>query len=361
MIFFQKTKKYWLVLGALVLTWVLLRHDAVIYQQPVGQVVHETARLTQKTTDEHGNTDKVYSQRLTIKLLNRNRTVTLSNQYTDSQTVTHRYHVGDQLLLDGTRQLRILSLKRDATIGVLLVLLVSLLLLFVKWRATGWLLLSLIINIILFVVALVIDINVKNANVLLIFVILAVLVAFSSLALVLGRTLQMAVTLASTLLATLLAMILMLVSLKVTANEGVHFETMSYVTQVPTTLFIAQTIIGVLGAVMDESADIVAALFGMRREKIAHHFKDYWHAGMNVGRDIMGTLVNVLFMIFIAEIMPMVFLMLRNGNNWPYILDQIMNLGILQTVVSGIGIVIAVPVTSALVALIVKHQQVVKP
>ena len=81
---------------------------------------------------------------------------------------------------------------------------------------------------------------------------------------------------------------------------------------------------------------------------------------MNVGRDIMGTLVNVLFMIFIAETMPMVFLMLRNGNNWPYILDQIMNLGILQTVVSGIGIVIAVPVTSALVALIVKHQQVVK-
>lgn len=52
--------------------------------------------------------------------------------------------------------------------------------------------------------------------------------------------------------------------------------------------------------------------------------------------------------------------MLRNGNNWPYILDQIMNLGILQTVVSGIGIVIAVTVTSALVALIVKHQQVVK-
>ncbi len=64
-------------------------------------------------------------------------------------------------------------------------------------------------------------------------------------------------------------------------------------------------------------------------------------------------------MIFIAETMPMVFLMLRNGNNWPYILDQIMNLGILQTVISGIGIVLAVPVTSALVGWIAERYKVV--
>ena len=89
--------------------------------------------------------------------------------------------------------------------------------------------------------------------------------------------------------------------------------------------------------------------FGMRRENVTRQFSDYWQAGLSVGRDIMGTLVNVLFMIFIAETLPMVFLMLRNGNNWAYIMDQIMNLGILQTVVSGIGIVLAVPVTSAIV------------
>ena len=99
----------------------------------------------------------------------------------------------------------------------------------------------------------------------------------------------------------------------------------------------AQTVIGVLGAVMDEAADIVAMQFGMRRENVTRQFSDYWQAGLSAGRDIMGTLVNVLFM------------MLRNGNNWAYIMEQIMNLGILQTVVSGIGIVLAVPVTSVIV------------
>ena len=81
---------------------------------------------------------------------------------------------------------------------------------------------------------------------------------------------------------------------------------------------------------------------------------------MSVGRDIMGTLINVLFMIFMAETLPMVFLMLRNGNNWSYIMDQIMNLGILQSVVSAIGIVLAIPVTSIIVGLVVTRKRVTK-
>ncbi|MCX2665840.1 YibE/F family protein [Leuconostoc mesenteroides] len=360
MIFLKKTKNYWFVAIAVIAAWFLLRSDSFLYQEPVGQVTHVKVQSKQKTTDEHNNTDNIYHQQLTVKLLNRNKIIKLTNQYTDSQTVTHKYKVGDQLLLTGhAGYFRIISLKRDAVIGSLVVLLLGLLLIYGKWRATSWLTLSLVANVILFAIALYIDVHLKNPNVILIFSILAIVVASLSLVLVLGRTLQMVVTLLATLLSTVLTMFIMFAALKITGNEGVHFETMSYVTQVPVTLFIAQTIIGVLGAVMDEAADIVAALFGLRREKIERHFKDYWHAGMNVGRDIMGTLINVLFMIFIAETMPMVFLMLRNGNNWPYILDQIMNLGILQTVISGIGIVLAVPVTSALVGWIAERYKVV--
>nr|MWN20688.1 hypothetical protein [Leuconostoc lactis] len=80
-------------------------------------------------------------------------------------------------------------------------------------------------------------------------------------------------------------------------------------------------------------ADIVAMQFGMRRENVTRQFSDYWQAGLSVGRDIMGTLVNVLFMIFIAETLPMVFLMLRNGNNWAYRTLQ-MTLTLLTTVVT---------------------------
>ncbi|MGO3489036.1 MAG: YibE/F family protein [Leuconostoc carnosum] len=357
MTFIKRTKKYWLVMIALAAVWLFLRHDAFLYQNPVGEITRVKQHTLHHITDEHNNSDIVINQTLTIKLLNRHGNVTVVNQYVASQAMSHQYRIGDQLLLEKIGQhMHILSLKRDMVVGTLIALLVALLLLYNKWRATSWLLLSMLINIGLFAGALIINVHVKNANVLLIFSVLAALFAAASLVLVLGKTLQMAVTLLTTLLTTAMTIAILLISLRLTGNLGVHFETMSYVTQVPATLFMAQTVIGVLGAVMDEAADIVAMLFGVRRERVSVRFIDYWHSGMTVGRDIMGTLINVLFMIFIAETLPMVFLMLRNGNNWAYILDQTMNLGILQTIISGIGIVLAVPVTSALVGWIMSRK-----
>lgn len=358
MTWIKQTKKYWLVLIAVFMAWLFLRQDAFLYTNPVGQVTEVSERKTQKITDEHNNTDFIMTQQLTVRLLNHDKkAIKVTNSYAQSQIITNKYRVGDQLLLEKiASNIHILSLKRDAVVGALATLLIGLLLIYSKWRATSWLLMSLMVNIMLFGLALFINVHSKDANVFLLFSVLAILFATASLALVLGKTLQMALTLLTTLITTTLTIGLLLVVLRLTNNAGVHFETMAYVTQVPETLFMAQTIIGVLGAVMDEAADIVAMHFGMRREGATKHFGDYWYAGMSVGREIMGTLINVLFMIFIAETMPMVFLMLRNGNQWTYILDQIMNLGILQTVISGIGIVLAVPVTSAIVSWILARK-----
>ncbi|WP_220741153.1 YibE/F family protein [Leuconostoc miyukkimchii] len=357
MTFIKQTKKYIVVFLAVLFAWIFLRHDAFLYTNPVGQVTQVSSKRVQKITDEHNNSDIIMTQHLTIKLLNRNQSIKLTNNYAQSQIMTSKYRVGDQLLLEkiGTN-MHILSLKRDATVGGLATLLIGLLLVYSKWRATSWLLFSLVLNVILFGLTLVINVQSKNVNVFLLFSVLAILLATGSLLLVLGKTLQMGITLLTTLITTAITIGILVLVLRLTNDAGVHFETMSYVTQLPVTLFMAQTIIGVLGAVMDEAADIVAMQFGMRRENATRQFSDYWHAGMSVGRDIMGTLINVLFMIFIAETMPMVFLMLRNGNNWTYIMDQIMNLGILQTVISGIGIVLAIPVTSALVGWIMSRK-----
>lgn len=353
----KPTKKIIIIVLAVVAVWFFLRNDAFLYHGPVGQVTHVTEKMTQATTDEHGNDDQVYTQQLTIAVLNRHQTLKLTNTYAQSQVITNRYRVGDQLLLETVGEAtHILSLKRDAWLGGLTTLFVGLLVIYSRWRATSWLLLSLVLNVVMFGLAIQIDIHDKNANVLLVFSILALCLATASLALVLGKTMQMVLTLVTTIVTTCLTMMILFVVLALTHSKGVHFETMSYVTQLPSAIFMAQTVIGVLGAVMDESADIVAMQFGMQRENASRHFTDYWQGGLSVGRDIMGTLVNVLFMIFIAETLPMVFLMLRNGNNWSYIMDQIMNLGILQTVVSGIGIVLAVPVTSVVVGLVMSRK-----
>ena len=62
----------------------------------------------------------------------------------------------------------------------------------------------------------------------------------------------------------------------------------------------------------------------------------------------MGPLINVLFFIFVAETMPMALLYLRNGNSWGYTFSMNMSLGVIQSLISGIGIVLAVPLASYL-------------
>ncbi|MCK8617860.1 YibE/F family protein [Fructobacillus sp. M158] len=328
------------------------RFDSFCYQQPVGQVTAVRQLSVESETDEHGNQDRTLNQRLTVRLLNRGqRTVKVDNNLTVSQAESDQYRVGDQILMKKVSgDYQIDMLKRDSLLFALLGLLLSGLYLSMSRRKFSFLMLAVLINALLFLATILWDASVRSLPVLPVFAILAVLLSAIALRLVLGRGWQAVITWLATCLATLFALVAMAIVIALTGATGVHFETMSYVTQVPQPIFYAQAVIGVLGAVMDESGDIVAGLFGLHREKADRPFSDYWQGGLSIGREILGTLTNVLFMIFIAETIPMVILMLRNGNNWGYILDQTMNLGILQTVVSALGIVWSVPVTAFLTA-----------
>ena len=74
----QSAKEYGIVLLAIVGVWFFLRHDAFLYQGPVGQVTQMTEKVTQATTDEHNNSDTMMTQHLTVEILNRNQTIKLN-------------------------------------------------------------------------------------------------------------------------------------------------------------------------------------------------------------------------------------------------------------------------------------------
>ncbi|MBS9335697.1 YibE/F family protein [Fructobacillus papyrifericola] len=345
-------KKILFLLAVALLCFLFGRLNSGLYQQPVGEVTAVHNHPAESETDEHGNQDSTVQQELTIRLLNRsNRVIKVDNTYTASQAESDRYRVHDQLLLKKlSGDYQVDMPKRDAVLFALTGLLVAGLFLAMKSRKFSFLMLSVLVNALLFLAVILWDSSARSLPVLPVFSLLAIVLSALALYFVLGWGVQAMITWVATCVATLLALLAMALVIALTGAKGVHFETMAYVTQVPQPIFYAQAVIGVLGAVMDESGDIVAGLFGLHREKSDRPFSDYFQGGLSIGREILGTLTNVLFMIFIAETIPMVVLMLRNGNNWSYILDQTMNLGILQTVVSALGIVWSVPVTAFLTA-----------
>ena len=99
---------------------------------------------------------------------------------------------------------------------------------------------------------------------------------------------------------------------------------------------------------MDESTDIISSLFALKMERPDVSRKQLFLSGRNIGKSIMGPLINVLFFIFMGETLSMTLLFLKNGNSWVYSFSMNMSLGMVQSLISGIGIVLAVPVASGL-------------
>lgn len=330
----------------------LTRVNAGLYQQTVAQVTHVTAESHSATTDEFQNKDINYNQLVTVKILNqrhRGQTFRIKNSYTKSGAMDQAYRVGDQVFVripaSQSSAITIQGLKRDTALAFVVWLAVALLLLIMRFSGL-MAFVSVALNAVLFYAAIQIDLATNGGHVYTLFGVLAVIFAALTLWLVLGWGRQMWVTFGATMAGTGLAVIISLIVFAVTHERGVTYESMQYVTQVPRPLFLVETILGSLGAVMDESTDIVASLFQLKTERPDIQPRQVFKSGLQIGHSIMGPLINVLFLIFMADTFAMTLLYLRNGNNWGYTFTMNMSLGMVQSLISGIGIVLAIPVAS---------------
>ena len=330
------------------------------YQRPLAKVEQVHNEKAVKQTDEFKNVDWQTKQHLRIKMLNgkyRGQVLTVTNTYSYSGAMDQKYRVGNEIFLtrvhekNGELHATIAGYKRD-TVIVFLVWLVILLLLLMMRRQGSLALLSVIVNTILFMLAIELDLKMQAAHVLLIFGVLALIFTVVSLVMILGFTRRMLATLGATIFGTLAAMLISLLVFNLTQERGIYYESMQYVTQVPRPLFLAETLLGSLGAVMDESSDIVATIFELKQLDPAVTKRQLFLAGRSVGQSIMGPLVNVLFLIFMADTFTSSLLYLKNGNSWGYTFSMNMCLGTVQSLISGIGIVLAIPIASALAALL---------
>lgn len=344
----------------------LTRYDAPLYhQQIIGRVEHVSQQSKQKTTDQFNNVDYSINQILKIKILNgskKNQEVRVINNYYQSGALNQQYRVGQQLFLnhESGNDISIIGQKRDTLVFFMAWITISLLLLLM--RLPGLLtLLSVIINVILLFIAVKLDLNFANINVVLLFSGIGILMAFVTLSLALGWNKKMLITFSSTLISSISALIIANIVMALTHQRGLEFELMDYITQLPQPIFLAEAFLAALGAIMDASTDIIATQFEIKEAHPEISKLALFKAGNGVGKSIMGALTSVLFLIFVSETFAMSLLYLRNGNSWGYTIEINMIIGMVQTIIAGIGIVLSVPVASGLAALFGtnKHTKVV--
>ena len=65
---------------------------------------------------------------------------------------------------------------------------------------------------------------------------------------------------------------------------------------------------------------------------------------MEIGKDIMGTMTNILFFAYISGSIPMLILYFKNASPLGYTLSMNLSLEVARALAGGIGIVLTIPI-----------------
>ena len=112
-------------------------------------------------------------------------------------------------------------------------------------------------------------------------------------------------------------------------------------------LLSACIIICALGAVMDVAMSISSSLEEVHAANPKMQKKDLFKSGMNIGRDMVGTMTNTLILAFLgSEFTLVIFLYARDLSFYHLFSTAFVTLETISGISSSIGMVLAIPLTA---------------
>ncbi|MDF2655408.1 MAG: YibE/F family protein [Bacillota bacterium] len=355
----MKNKRRLLLYGALIvilLTGVWLTdHNDQWYSATIVKIDH--AENSPTDLYRNGTGDRYYEQTLTGTVQNgtlKGHKALLKNQYSISGVFDETYKAGDRVFVtsvsseNGTITGTISGLKRDQYIAALCAALILFILL-VANRRGFFALLSLTANIAIFWYAL--TLYASGTNILLLGNILVLLFTCLSLLLISGWNQKTFAAICSTLIS--ITITLLLFQLTMSFTEGVDYAFMEYITS-PADLpeiFMAQIMIGGLGAVMDVAITEASSISELIAKDKEIPLKNLIQSGRDIGHDIMGTMINVMLFTYISGSIPLIILKMNSEIRLHTIILWHMPMELYRFLIGSIGILISIPV-SILVSLL---------
>lgn len=116
-------------------------------------------------------------------------------------------------------------------------------------------------------------------------------------------------------------------------------------------LLTAGVIISALGAVMDVAMSISSAMQELTRVNPELTKKQLWKSGMNIGRDMVGTMTNTLILAILGSGLTLIVYIYSLGlQPWQLLSSPFMSLEGISAIASSVGVVLAVPLTALISA-----------
>lgn len=112
-------------------------------------------------------------------------------------------------------------------------------------------------------------------------------------------------------------------------------------------IFFASIMIGALGAVMDVGMSISSSVNEIYQANKNTTQKSLFHSGMQVGKDIMGTMSNTLILAYVGSSLPLLLLFSLNNFGLMHVINfDFISAEIVRSISGSFGLLLAIPITA---------------
>jgi uncharacterized membrane protein len=114
-------------------------------------------------------------------------------------------------------------------------------------------------------------------------------------------------------------------------------------------ILIVSLFMGAIGALIDTAISISSAIFEAVKGHAMHTFSQIYKIGIEVGKDVLGSMINTLLFAYLASALPFLILitMSKGGTFEEFINKDFIELELTRTFIGAISLVILIPIAAA--------------
>ena len=324
----------------------LVYNNFSIYQKPIARVL--------SLSEEKVDSKRVQS--IELKLMNtsdKGKNLSITNKYDESRVYDEKYGKGDIVFLNA-KHTEIIGLKRDYFIAITFMILMSLLVIFGNKK--GLLAsLCLIVNIVFFYLIILAYMN--GMNILLLTVLGSFGFTIIVLSLINGINKNMLVSLLATISVSMiiLGIASVLIYMSKIDYDFLDFIPEPYTRNQANQFFLAQIMIGCLGAVIDVAVTITVASSEVINKNPGIHINELMRSAKAVADDITGTMISVVLFTNIAAIIPTFIISVANDIEYRTVMRFDAYFDIVRFLMAAVAILIAIPVSVLVSSIMLKR------
>ncbi|WDV47211.1 YibE/F family protein [Clostridiaceae bacterium M8S5] len=299
------------------------------------------------------------SQTLDVKILDKpyiNKSLTIKHLIIDFSASNKRYNQGDMLLIDVSKNNGVLSgvivdSYRLDSLKKLCIIFIILLIIFGRFKGLRSLVALIFSGFI--IIRLLIPYIIRGYNSVVCAIFCSSIIIVVSFLLISGFTKKTLVSILGTIGGTLSAGLLSMIFTNMSHISGLVEDEARFLTTNMGLdldfkgLFLSAVIIGTIGVIMDVSMSIASVVFEIKKKSPSIPFIELLQSGLNVGKDVMSTMINTLVLAYVGSFLPLLLIFILSDTTFLNALNtELITSEAIRALCGSIGLILTIPLTA---------------